>query len=280
MIIALLCASAMLFTGCSNEVRNIPDGYIAKKLAPTGFENGILNPGQCDIGEKASNGQYTTLILLESSTITIKEEFHQKDPKGDNEDHRIMTKKTPLTVDVYIQVALPTDEKLRDAAFSSMTPTPWANETRMSVITLGDIYKKFAQLTVRGKCRGIFTHYENYDSVMAHFDKINAECFASIIQIFKSSSTPLTVIDAQISNVKEDEEIWKSKNELEAAKTKAAAIDIVNAAMRRNPNYIEARQWDVIEKGFTSSNPPSMTFIMSDKSSMNYTLPVTSSTKK
>ena len=112
-------ATVFILSGCGHEVRNINAGYVGKLLTPTGYDNRILEAGQVDLGVKADNDQYTSLVLLEASSITIKEEFHQADGQTDAEDHRVMTlNKTPLTVDIRVQMSLPKEDKLRNVAFN------------------------------------------------------------------------------------------------------------------------------------------------------------------
>lgn len=262
-LVLFLLVSAVLF-GCQNVVKNIPSGFVAKELTPTGFNSNIIEAGQVDLGKIAGNGQYTSLVLLEATTITIKEQFGQSNDSSDGEDHRVMTQTTPLTVDIYVQMELPKDAKLRNTAFASITPASYKGDDRVSVIYLQDIYKRFAQMTIRGKVRGIFSKYKGWEEVMNNFDKVNAEISQMVMDVFKSSNTPLELINVQLSNVKEDQRIWDSKNELEAAKNKVQAINSIGEALKNNPNYILIRKWEVLEKLVTSPNAAHINLIVSD----------------
>ena len=275
----LLFALVGLMTSCSNEVRNIPSGYVGKELTPTGYGADILEAGQVDLGEVGNNGQYTTLILLEASTITIKEEFHQAGG-ADKEDHRVMTETTPLTVDIRVQVGLPKDRKLRDAAFAGNTPIPTQGDVRLSTITLTDIYNRFASMTVRGKVRGIFSKYRDWDDVMKNYEKVNGEIAQMVLDVFKSSNTPLDLLNVQLSNVKEDEQIWASKNENQAAVAKVNAINQIGDAIRNNPGYIKARKWDVIEQLIKSPNAANITLIIGDDKNADPVLTMPVGSKK
>jgi hypothetical protein len=263
----------LLLSSCQNTVVNIPSGYVAKTLTPTGFDTKILSPGQVDIGIVGNNGQYSSLVLLEASTITTKESFGQSHGNTDKEDHRVMTKTTPLTVDIYVQMAIPKDVTLRHNAFSSITPKPTEID-RVSVIKLEDVYTRFAKMTVRGKVRGIFSKYNDWTDVMNNYDKVNAEIGLMVIQVFRNSHVPLELISVQLSNVKEDQRIWDSKNEQEAALQKVKSIEAIGAAMRNNPGYIQIRKWEVLEKIIESPNSAKISLIVSDDKSPNYTIPV------
>jgi hypothetical protein len=269
----LLSIVVLLLSSCQNTVVNIPSGYVAKTLTPTGFDSKILSPGQVDIGIVGNNGQYSSLVLLEASTITTKESFGQSHGNNDKEDHRVMTKTTPLTVDIYVQMAIPKDVTLRHNAFSSITPKPTEID-RVSVIKLEDVYTRFAKMTVRGKVRGIFSKYNDWTDVMNNYDKVNAEIGLMVIQVFKNSHVPLELISVQLSNVKEDQRIWDSKNEQEAALQKVKSIEAIGAAMRNNPGYIQIRKWEVLEKIIESPNSAKISLIVSDDKSPNYTIPV------
>ena len=264
----LACLSIVLLTSCEDYVVDIPSGFKAKLLTPTGFDAGILNAGQVGIGEVANNGQYTSVVLLEATTITAKESFGQAEGNKDGEDHRVMTRTTPLTVDIYVQFGIPKEDKLINNAFALNTPVPYApagQEKRVSVIYLKDIYARFAQMTVRGKVRGIFAKYQNYDSVMTHYDKINAEIGLMASEVFKNANVPLELVSIQLSNVKEDQRIWDSKNEQQATLIKINSINALGKAMRENPGYIQIRKWEVLEKIITSPNAAKINLVVSDE---------------
>ncbi len=273
-IFITLIAITTLFTSCSNHVSNIPSGFTAKLLTPTGFSSGILEAGQVDLGEVASNGQSTSLVLLESTTITSKESFGQAGSNGnkdDKEDHRVMTKTSPLTVDIYVQLRVPKELKLRENAFASVTPVPYVSngttQDRVSVIYLEDVYERFAKMTIRGKVRGIFAKYKDYQDVMDNFDKVNAEIGLMANDVFKNANVPLDLIDIQLSNVKEDETIWASKNEKEASLNKVASIEAIGAAIKNNPGYIQIRKWEVLGEIIKSPNAANINLIVSDDNS-------------
>lgn len=263
-----IAITAFILSSCGHVVKEIPSGFIGKLLTPTGFDKNILEPGQVDLGDVSSNGQYTSLVLAEATTITVKESFGQSASNKDSmdtEDHRVMTKTTPLTVDIYVQMAVPKDPKLRNELFSAITPKEYkSGDDRTSVIYLDDIYSRFAKMTVRGKLRGIFAQYNDWSDVMNNFEKVNAQIGQMVMEVFKSSNVPLDLISVQLSNVKEDQRIWDSKNEVEAANNKVKAIEKLGDAMKNNPGYIQIRKWEVLEKLISSPNASNITLIISD----------------
>lgn len=242
----------------------------------------ILESGQADIGKENNDGTSTSIVLLEVSTKTIKETFLADG--GDSSksgDHRVFTKTEPLSVDIYVQVAVPQDKKIRDGIFAMISPTP-TGDPRVSTISIQDIYDQFAKMQIRGNVREIFAKYENADSVMANYAKINAEISLMIIHVIEQSKAPFTIISAQLSNVTEDPTVLASKNALVAANNisqakivnataEARQIQIIGDALRKNPQYLDARRLNVIETVGTSDK--SNLIIMDTKSSTTIALP-------
>src|SRR3990172_8501607 len=112
----------LLLTGC-NAVYDIPPGYVGKTLPPTGWSDDILEAGQINLGKVHGDGTSTSLVLLESTTTTVKEQFMGADESEDKQDHRVRTKNgMPLIVDIYVQIAIPTDKKTRNEIFTVVTP--------------------------------------------------------------------------------------------------------------------------------------------------------------
>lgn len=269
-----IIATALMFASCENVVRTIPSGFVGKELTPTGFADEILESGQVDLGATNSNGTSTSLVLLEVTTTTIKESFDAVgSDKSEVGDHRVRTKDgAPVAVDIYVQMAVPQDKKLRDGIYSMISPAP-TSDNRVSMITIDAVYSQFAKMTIRGNVRGIFAKYQNVDSVYAHYSEINAEISLMIINVIKQSKAPFEILNAQLSNVKEDPLILESKNKVVAARNEAAAADILGDAIRSNPQYIENRRLQVLEKiGVASKN----TLIVMDSKGSNTTLSIPS----
>jgi hypothetical protein len=217
--------ATLILTSCADIV-NIPPGYEAKILTPTGWQKGVITAGQVDIGRNDNEGRGNQLVLMEATTVTVKESFTQKvnDQTKEAEDHRVRTKDgTPLNVDIYVQIAVPIEPEVVDAAFSSITPKE-TDKSRIFQISVQDIYERFAQMTVRGKVREIFAGYKDADDIMQNYAKVNAEIELMAHEVFKKSGAPCTLVSAQLSNVKEDGEILESKNKLVAARNEAEAI--------------------------------------------------------
>lgn len=263
LMFAMLAVVTLLLTTSCSEVINIPPGFKAKILTPNGWEKGVKPAGQVDIGKEDSEGRGNQLVMMEATTVTVKESFTQKinEQTKETEDHRVRTKDgTPLNVDIYVQIAVPEEADVLDAAFSSITPKE-TNKKRVFIVSVEDIYAKFAQMTVRGKVREIFAGYTNADEIMQKYAKVNSEIELMAHGVFTKSGAPCTLITAQLSNVKEDTEILVSKNALIAAKNEAEAIGLIGKAMRDNPQYLQKYKWDVISKfSATTGN----TLILSD----------------
>ena len=272
-IFALSIVLVLALTSCQNVVRSIPSGHVGKELTPTGFSDAILESGQVDLGDRKNDGTFTSLVLLEVSTKTIKESFDAAgaDP-NEAGDHRVRTKDgAPVAVDIYVQMAVPQDKKLRDGIFAMISPQP-TNDERISIITIDAVYSQFAKMTIRGNVRSIFAKYHNVDSVYAHYTEINAEISLMVINVIKQSKAPFEILNAQLSNVKEDPTILESKNKLIAARNEAKAADELGKAIKENPQYMEARRLQVLERVGSSSK--NTLIIMDTKNGTNFSLPV------
>lgn len=272
-ILKSLCGLFMIsiLCSCGHDVQNIPAGYVGKILTPTGWASDIKEAGQVDLGTSNSDGTSNSLTILEITTTTVKEQFMGSEEAADKQDHRIRTKDgTPLIVDIYVQIATPTDEKTRNDIFQLITPTKTDNH-KVSIINLTDIYNRFATQTIRSRTRSIFAHYPNADSIMQNYDRVNGEISLMVIQVIKESKAPFTIIGAQLSNVKEDEAILASKNKLVEAQNQIQTIEKIGRAVRENPGYLEIRRLEVLEK--IGANTKSNLIVMDTKSSSVISIP-------
>ena len=237
-------AFAMILIGCSPAIRDIPAGFCAKKLTPSGWDKTILGAGQVDIGQQ-DNGSYTSLVLLEVTSVAVKESFGQSVNGG--EDHRILVGKTPVSVDVYVRMMAPQDPERRNALFAQITPIKTGVD-RVSMITVEQIYKQFAQMDVRSGIREILQKETVVDSVTRNLGKLNDELGAMVIKMFKRSGVPLDVQNVTLSNVKMDQTVWDAENQKAAALAQVEAINKIGAALRANPEYGLFKKYDTYEK--------------------------------
>lgn len=249
MLFCLILTMGFGLVSCQNQKWNIPSGYVGKVLTPSGYQTGILEAGQVDLGEKDADGTANNLVLLEATSVTVKEQFNKT---GNDEDHRISLRGKDgtkyMTCDIYVQLSLPKEEKLRENAFVCVTATPNGTDGRVSTIKLEDIYDQFAQMNVRGKSREVFTPYKSIDDVLANMDKLNAEIGKIVSEVITSSGAPVQLMSVQLSNVKEDQTIVASKNKEEASEAEVNIINKVGAAINSNPKYVEYYKWQVISE--------------------------------
>jgi|SRR3989344_2568500 len=268
----MIALTALFLTGCGNEIKNIPPGYIGKMLTPTGWEDKTWEAGQVDIGVADFSGRGNSLVICEATSVTIKESFDKPSAANGNEDHRIIAKdKTPLAVDVYVQVMVPDDKKMRDSIFAQVTAFPEKDNDRVRKITLEQIYNQFARMTIRGKTRQIFSEYSGYQDVMTKYDQVSKQVAGMIAETFKETRVPLKLVAGQLSNVKADATVWAAENEKAAASAQVAVIDAIGTAMRNNPAYLEKYKWDVLKDIAGKQN---LTIIVDGgRGGMSYTLP-------
>lgn len=237
---------ATLFIGCSNDFRQIPAGYVGKKLTPSGWDKGILEASLVDIGVKNHDGTYTSLIILEATSVSLKESFGMAVASG-GEDHRILIGKTPVSVDVYVRMMIPQDPDRRNALFAQVTPQG-SSEDRVSVITIQKVYSQFAQMDVRSGVRSVLQKETDVYKIINNLDSFNEKLGAMTIEMFQKSGVPLDVQNVTLSNVKMDASVWEAENQKAAAIAQVEAINKVGAALKANPEYLMIRKYDTYEK--------------------------------
>lgn len=233
-------------SACTN-FKEIPAGYIGRVLTPTGWQNKMLEAGQVDLGEKNANGSFNTLVLLEATSTTVKEQFMAASAEGnvDKQDHRILTKNgTPLAVDVYIRAMIPDGETERNNIFVLVTPRSSQNDSLVKWIMVQDVYARFAMMDVRSKVRVIFASYKDYQDVYAHYEEIDTKISTMVSQTFEKNGVPLKLQNASLSNVKPDESVWAAQNQNAGAQAKVDTINAIGAALRNNPEYESFMKWE------------------------------------
>jgi hypothetical protein len=240
----ILIIFTFFFIGCWNEIREIPAGFIGKKLTPSGWDKGILEAGQVDIGTENGDGTYTTLVILEATSVSTKESFGQAVNVG--EDHRILIGKTPVTVDVYVRMMVPREPEKRNAIFAQITPKRTGE--RLSTITVAQIYAQFAQMDVRSGIREVLQKQTDVGYITTHLDEFNDKLGAMAIRMFERSGVPLLVQNVTLSNVKMDQTVWDAENQKAAALAQVEAINKIGAALRANPEYGLFKKYDTYEK--------------------------------
>lgn len=231
-----------MLIGCTDHIENIPAGYVGKKLNPTGWDNGILEAGQVNLGQVNSDNSFTSLVLLEASSISVKESFGMQG----NEDHRILIGKSPVTVDVYVRIMIPKDAAKRNAIFSVITPK--SKSDRVSEINVTDIYSKLAQMDIRSGIRSVMQKYTDVSFITTHMDTINNELGAMAIKMFERSGVPLEIQNVTLSNVKMDQTVNDAENQKNAALAQVEAINAIGNAIKSNPGYLQFKKYETLEK--------------------------------
>lgn len=241
-LLSLVFLVAFLLVGCTDHIENIPAGYVGKKLTPTGWDNGILEAGQVNLGTVNSDNSYTSLVLLEASSISVKESFGV----DGNNDHRILIGKSPVTVDVYVRMMIPKEPAKRNAIFAMITPK--GKSERVSEINVNDIYAKLAQMDIRSGIRSVMQKYTDVTYITTHMDSINNELGAMAIKMFERSGVPLEIQNVTLSNVKMDQTVNDAENQKNAALAQVEAINKIGEAIKSNPGYLQFKKYETLEK--------------------------------
>lgn len=241
----LFALGVVFVVGCT-EIHSIPPGYVGKVLTPTGWQDGIIEAGQVDLGALDSSGRGNTLVLLEITAVTHKEQFAAVD---NGEDHRIVTKNRVLVaVDVYCRLVMSGDKKFRDNVFATVTPEPVAGNPRVMVIKLETIYQQFARMGIRGKTRSKLAGYSDDFDILSQNDKVNAELGEIFATTFTENHVPLLFTDVQLSNVKVDKAIWEVNQRQAAAAAEVNQINQIGEAIKNNPGYLQFLKWQSLKE--------------------------------
>ena len=243
----LTVAIGLMVSGCA-KVENIPAGYVGKLLTPTGWEKSVHEAGQIDIGESDSNGRGNSLVLLEASSIMVKESFIKDDPARNNQDHRFMTtNRIPVAADIYSRLALPEDQGTRDQIFAMVTPKDTGNP-RVKIIRLEDVYNTFASPDIRSKSRAIMSQYADDMAIVADYDKLNEKLLQMFVATFKGNRVPLQVLSVNLSNVKADDVVMQANSQKASAQAELDRITLISNTLKDNPGYLEYYKWTTLKE--------------------------------
>jgi hypothetical protein len=270
---AACCAAAIGLAACGgmsrSEYRSIPAGYVGKVLTPTGWQKGVLEAGQVNLGGTDADNRNNSLVLLEASGTQVKEIFPAAS-KDDEQDHRIITTgaegqpPTPVAVDVYIRLRVPVDERLRNRVFAEITPIESKDDVRVTWITVESIYNRFVHQEARSIIRRIIGAYANDLAINAHRQEIEQKLTEELLKRLEELKVPLELQSVALSNVTPDPLVQKNRSEQLGASSQVASIEQVGAALAHNPGYVALEQVKAMERVSTEAakagHPP--TFII------------------
>lgn len=265
---ALITASTL--SGCGMQMDSyydIPAGHVGKVLTPNGWQKGIVEAGQVNLGGEDVDNRRNTLVFLEATAVQVKEQFGES--KG--VDNRIITSgrdgtgQIPLVVDIYLRLRIPVDERLRNRVFSEITPKMKADtDGRVSNITVSSVYQRYAMQEARSLIRQIIGSYVDDLDINAKRGEIEKRLTVALLERLQQLKVPLELQSVALSNVAPDVQIQKNRNESSGAAAQVSAIEAVGNALARNPNYIKFREVEAMEKVATQAaaqgKPP--TFII------------------
>jgi len=256
LLTTLLTASLLLLTACNEHIIQIPAGFIAKKLEPTGWNKTTIDAGQIDIGPTNNDGTSTSLVLLQINSITEKEQF--------TDNNGIVFGKTPIVVDVYIRMIVSQNDTMRDLIFSTINAKP--NQDRTSIISTQSVYIETAKPKIRNTIRAVLQKYNDPDTVRKNLQYFNQLLTTEIAKQIKDANIPLEILDVSISNIMQNQTINQAENNLNAAKAEIETIKQLGEQLQKNPQYLEKykidKQLEMVQTAKTN-----VTIIISDSKS-------------
>lgn len=243
-LFTLMALASITLTGCS-EFHAIPAGFVGKILTPTGWAKEIIEAGQVDLGSTdGTNGQQNTLTILEATTVSLKESF--LNDATNNVDNRVKIGNMPVTVDIYVRMKVPSDDKKRSAIFAQITPS--IKKDKVSTIMVNDVYTKFAKMDVRSAIRQVLCEYKSVEDVVKNQAAVNDRLGKEILAMFERSGVPLDLQNVTISNIQEDISILAAENKKQSALSEIETIRMTGKAIRENPEYLIMKKYETYEK--------------------------------
>lgn len=252
--IALILATGLSGCGGMNDSQyeNVPAGYVAKLLTPTGWQGRIIEAGQVNLGGENMDGRSNQAVFLEASAVQVKEAFAANQ---DGQDHRIITLggegvgPMPVAVDVYLRLRVPDDERLRNRVFAEITPDAGTDPNdRMSWISVQQVYNRFVLQEARSIIRKIVGKYADDRAINANRAQIEQELTTALLARLRELRVPLELQSVSLSNVTPDPLVQANRSQQAGAEAQVSAINSVGAALRNNPGYVQLEQIRAMER--------------------------------
>jgi SPFH domain / Band 7 family len=238
--VSALALGTFALGGCwEREFANIPPNYIGLMLTPSGYDGGVYEPGQVDIGGVGPSRYGNRLVLIQRSGFAVKEQFMKGDPDNprDTEDHRCVvgSRLEPMTLDTRLLLALPdysTPAGKADLMRLALLGNPQGNNGRVMQLTALSIYLEQAKLQVRGKIREVCSTFESVEAVFRSVADPGESGFSQRIKkavatALVESKVPLHLVDAVVSNVKPDPSVMDAIAAKQAAEKRVEAIEVI-----------------------------------------------------
>lgn len=271
LITASVLALSLAISACginASEYVNVPAGYVAKILTPTGWQNKIIESGQLNLGGKDGDGRANQAVFMEATAVQMKEQFAASQ---DGQDHRIIvsnaanggsTGPMPVAVDVYVRLRIPADTALRNRVFAEITPEAGQGNERITWISVESVYNRFVHQEARSIMRQIIGAYADDRAINASRAKIENDLTVALNQRLRELRVPLELQSVSLSNVTPDPIVQGNRNRQAGAAAEVAAIDAVGAALARNSHYVELEQVRATERmvanAVAAGKPPTL----------------------
>jgi hypothetical protein len=248
-LFAVTILSSAAIAGCvDQEYVNVPPNFIGLILTPSGYDGGIYEPGQVNIGG-VSQGRYgNRLVLIQRSGFAVKEQFMKGDPDNarDTEDHRCVVgpRLEPMTLDTRLLLALPdysTPTGKADLMRLALLGNPQPTANRVLQMTASSIYVEQARLQVRGKIREVCSEFDSVEAVFKAVADPSGNGFSQRIKkavatALVESKVPLHLVDAVVSNVKPDPSVMDAISAKQAAEKRVEAIQVITKFLAQDPD--------------------------------------------
>ncbi len=262
----VLCALALLmFTGCDDDYAEVVQPYVGFKLTSTGWERAdkklqIYYAGTVNLGIKdVKTNWHNKLYLVEVGTYLATESFVKT---AADKDHRLnLGDGTPLTGDIRFRCNVGrNDTLLFEEILAQIEARPVEGRSYTYVISLKQIYDKFAKMDNRSGSREVLASYPDYENLMKHkadstAKGLSTKLFVMAHKNFEDNGVPMTLQNAKASNLQMDAKVLDEQNKVAALSLVQAKIDAIGTACKRNGTTYQAYRNGEILKYIADKNP-------------------------
>jgi hypothetical protein len=269
-----------------NDYRVVPPNMVGLLLTPSGYDGKIYTPGQVNIQTESWSGYGNQLVLLQRSGYYIKEQF-LKTTDGDHADHRcvIGPNRELIDLDVRLLFAMPdpSNEQGKQAILRMGllgNPMPFEKKglvggDRVLFLSAESIYQEQVRNQVRGKIRDICQSYDSVDSIFEAMKKNGSgEGFSDTIRqtvatVLSENDSPLLLVAAVVSNIKEDPLIVQAMVAQKAAEELVLAMELIDRFIKEDPTGQRAQIFKLMTvRDIITGNDRTNTMFLTDISGL------------
>ena len=263
-VLVSFLSTTLLLTGCGRyapEYFPVRPGFACKVLTPNGYEHDWRETGMMNLGGEGIGGIKNQAVCIETTTYQVEEQFAQDDPR-DHQDHRVLTRSGQrVAYDFYVRLIVPNDRAVWDSVLAQITAVPSqdpAEQSRVSYISVADIFERYGNQEARSFGRAAATNYESDLDMNNNRPAIENTLSRNLDQRLHELHAPLQLQGISVSNIVADPVVQNARN---SALTAASVREVAESY---TDNYVRMQQIQANERMINvlanSRNPSTIIF--------------------